>query len=784
MSGEAFLSGLRASSLSGAVIILTVALLRPLFQDRTPRAALCALWDVALVRLLIWGEWTSPVSIWRWLPGGLSAPASGAGAAAPVPPVPLDGAVFEGGAAAPGNGMSLAETLLDRGTAWLLVWLAVALALAGRFLWSHLHSRRVYGAALPCEDARIRTWLASRRLRRPLRVRTCDRITAPLTYGILRPVILLPSGLGDLDRAALSCVLEHEYAHIRRFDTLRKALLAAALCIHWFNPAAWALYVLSNRELELACDEAVTERGAGPAQYARTLLDLEERRGQWGLSGSHFSQNALEERIKTMMKEKHRSLAAVAALAAVLGLAVTVFASAAPEDGKQTPSAYTLSNQHQAVEGDVMILAQGGGDGEKLYSVDGGKTWLTEERYQAEYGEWCNGWQVEWWTAEDYAQWLEEEKVALRSIIGDRGYTSSEGWFTWDQKRVDEAIALYESILEDIKNGALYSKSITDKNGKVVEDVALGSDGPLTSTMITTYDAAGGDRDTANEWPVDPAALLEELEPFGLSGDETRLTYNGKRVRCLVDGVDLGDQEYAVNYVYYDQAGEVDLHTLREATPYGDGSYDPMGKLTGLTSRGTRGFDQGLIDCAMYDGRVEAVTVAEDTSAELEKYASFGLRYEYTADHQLRMYWNGKAVHSLYDTETGTWFANSLVGAYLGEGALDLETVYENGKLRGLRESDPEAFRSQSATAVSNGDRRTGRTFEEIFAPYAAYGLAYTPRASAMGSLTWNGEAVRSFADLKPDGGTFSYEDPYVREGLTVRTQYDEAGKLTGLTAE
>ena len=61
---------------------------------------------------------------------------------------------------------------------------------------------------------------------------------------------------------------------------------------------------------------------------------------------------------------------------------------------------------------------------------------------------------------------------------------------------------------------------------------------------------------------------------------------------------------------------------------------------------------------------------------------------------------------------------------------------------------------------------RGGKTFEEIFARYADYGLTYHPRESGMGALTLNGQPVRSFADQKPDGGAFSYEDPYAEDGL------------------
>lgn len=785
MSWSKLLNGLWAASTSGGVITLAVVFLRTAFQSRTPRRVFCLLWDAALVRLLVLTALPSPVSVWRWLPAPASAQRLETGrAVAPGSASPAAGAVTGNarlGAAA------LPQASLDPDGVLCAVWLAAALALAVWFLWGHMRFRRCCACSLPCTDAFVRDWHCP--LRRRVQVRTSDRVAAPLTYGIVRPVILLPAGMDWPDRAALSCVLEHEFQHIRRFDTLRKALLAAALCLHWFNPLAWTLYVLSNRDMELACDEAVTAGGADRAGYARTLLDMEEQRGQWGLSGSHFSQNALEERIRCIMQYKKTSIAALVAVVTVMSITVAAFASVAPnsETGPQSGQNVPGANQIQSVENDMMILSKGGEDGEKLYSVDGGKTWLSEERYHAEYGSWGDDWQVEWWTAEDYAAWLEEEKQALQSIIGERCYTGGEGWFTWDQKRVDETIALYESILEDIKNGALYSKTITDKNGGTVEDVALGS-GTMGEAAIFTYD----EKDAVEPKEVDEAALLEELKNFGISGKKGNLvTSHGILIRYLVDGVAVGDSGYSIQYVYNNPDGVVDVHTLRSVARNPDGSYDLMGELTGTVASDDERFDQGLIDSAAASAAgaqtVSADTDGEDVGTLLKKYEPFGLRYEIYdvpgASGSLRMSWNGKPVHSLFDTETGTWYANNMHGTELDDGAVDLETVYRAGQLCGLKESQPphEVIHGVETAAASGSGAEGGRSFEEVFARYQPYGLVYSPRESGMGSLTWNGQAVKSFADLKPDGGTFSYEDPFAATGLRVYAQYDASGRLMGL---
>lgn len=693
------------ASLSAGVMILAVLVLRMWFQERTPRRAFCLLWDIVLVRLLVLGALPSPVSIRRWLPGPAAETIVSRDAQA------LEAVVMDAGLVPKGEwspmvylaedtaaciGTAQVPASPDWGTILTVLWLGIALLLAGGFLWSHLRSRRIYAASLPCREAFVLNWLAEHPLRRPVQARVSDRIAAPLTYGVLYPVILLPAGMDWGDRETLSCVLAHEHTHIRRFDALRKVFLAAVLCLHWFNPLVWAMYVLSNRDIELACDEAVLRGGADRERYALALLGLEERRGRWTPSGSHFSGHALEERIKAIMKRKHISITALAAVLVAMCVTTTVFASNPPEDKedpfKNAPEAGYVYDHLGIVEDDgVSIMSKGGEDGEKLYSVDGGKSWMSEERYQAEYGSWGDDWQVEWWTYEDYKAWLEEEKKALQSVIGERAYTSSDGWFTWDQEKVDEAIALYESILEDIKNGALHSKTIIDKNGNEIEDVALGSDGPLNAVVTSTFDE--GILMAHKE--LDKAALLEELKAFGIGGNENLMTYNGQLIRTFVDGASVGDNGYSVQYIYTNPDGVVDVHTLRSVIHHPDGSYDAMGDLIGVAAKGDQGFDQGLIDCASHDAGAQAVT---------------------------------------------------------------------------------------EALAEGSGER--GQTFEEIFGRYADYGLTYQPREGTMGALSLNGQPVRTFADLHPDGGAFSYQDPNVKRGLTVTTLYDQDGKLAGLSAE
>ena len=292
------MSSLWHMTVSGTVLIAAAACVRSLFLDRLGKALFPALWLVAAVRLL------TPVSV-------------------PVP-VPA-GAMALLPAAGPAR-----EAESAGGFPWLTaLWLAGALILAGAMLLRHVRALRQYAQSLPAEDARLAALTAAAGLRRPVSVRVCQTVSTPLTYGFLRPVILLPKDWESYGPRELALVLDHELAHIRRLDVPAKYILAAAACVHWFNPFVWAMCALAERDIELACDEAVLRRAEDDrAAYAMALITLEERRGRDMLL-SGFGLRAVRERVTEIMQYRRRGLRGSLAGAAILLCSLTVFATAA-----------------------------------------------------------------------------------------------------------------------------------------------------------------------------------------------------------------------------------------------------------------------------------------------------------------------------------------------------------------------------------------------------------------------------------------------------------------------
>lgn len=202
--------------------------------------------------------------------------------------------------------LPLAEQLVKILPALKGIWAAGFLACAIFFGWMYFRCYREFRMSLPFEDHFLDTWHSSHPLWRKLSIRQSDQIVSPLSYGVWHPVILLPKSAKCGDRFRLRYVLEHEYVHIRYFDAAVKLLMAAVLCIHWFNPCVYLMYRFFNRDLELACDEAVVHRFGEDQKsaYAMALIEMEEEKSGLLPLGNSFSKNAIEERIGAIMKIK------------------------------------------------------------------------------------------------------------------------------------------------------------------------------------------------------------------------------------------------------------------------------------------------------------------------------------------------------------------------------------------------------------------------------------------------------------------------------------------------
>ena len=130
-----------------------------------------------------------------------------------------------------------------------------------------------------------------------------DHIDSAFVAGLIRPKVYLPS---DIPLKQMGYIIAHEQYHIRRLDHVTKHLSFAALCIHWFNPFVWVAFVLSGKDLEMSCDEAVINRlGEGiRADYSASLLSLATGRRIIAGTPLAFGEGDTKGRINNMAKWK------------------------------------------------------------------------------------------------------------------------------------------------------------------------------------------------------------------------------------------------------------------------------------------------------------------------------------------------------------------------------------------------------------------------------------------------------------------------------------------------
>ncbi len=141
----------------------------------------------------------------------------------------------------------------------------------------------------------------------PAEIRIGD-VSTPLTCGVMRPVILLPTSARDWDDQRLRAVLLHESAHVRRRDCMAKYIAQGSRVLLWWNPLAWMLVERLNHEQELACDDAVLSAGIPADAYAKVLLDVARECSSSLLLGCAMTtSSALHERFAHLLEWRQKA---------------------------------------------------------------------------------------------------------------------------------------------------------------------------------------------------------------------------------------------------------------------------------------------------------------------------------------------------------------------------------------------------------------------------------------------------------------------------------------------
>lgn len=286
-------------SWQAGLIALAVMAVRPLLR-RAPRRAVCMLWLLVALRLLLPARLTveSPVS--------LQQPES--------PPIQAYQELRQQEkvyvSAPPERRLEMAGPAAAQGFALLdqlpAIWLTGVGCMALYMALSLLRMRWRLRAAPRIQD----------------NVYRCTDWSTPFVLGVLAPRIYVPETVSEQD---FPQVLAHERCHIRRWDHVWKPLAFLLLAVNWFNPVLWAAYVLLGRDMERACDEMVL-KNATPAQraaYSRALVSCAAQPKMAAVCPLAFGEVAVKERVKNVLNYKKPALWAVILLvvaAAIIGV--------------------------------------------------------------------------------------------------------------------------------------------------------------------------------------------------------------------------------------------------------------------------------------------------------------------------------------------------------------------------------------------------------------------------------------------------------------------------------
>ena len=298
-------------SWQAGLIALAVMAVRLLLRRRASRRALCLLWVLVALRLVLPVRFTveSPVSLQAeetpvnrvyhaMQEAGAPAPSeTGTATAKPSAPSDTAAAVIPASPAAEMGTLRLFARYLP--WLWVMGMGGMAAYMLLSLVWMRLTLRRA-------EHVRDNVY-------------RCAQWSTPFVLGIIAPRIYVPESVSPED---LPQVLAHERCHIRRWDHVMKPLAFLLLAVHWFNPVLWASYILLGRDRENACDELALKNAdtSRRAAYSRALVSCAAQPKMAAVCPLAFGEVAVKERVKNVIHYKKPAVwaAVMVAIAAVI----------------------------------------------------------------------------------------------------------------------------------------------------------------------------------------------------------------------------------------------------------------------------------------------------------------------------------------------------------------------------------------------------------------------------------------------------------------------------------
>jgi len=212
---------------------------------------------------------------------------------------------------------------------FLYIWLIGFILLSIYFLIVFYNSHRKIKNAVLFDSDYIYDFIKKQNLKRNVTVKVSNEISSPVSFGVIKPVILFPFDYDFDNKEQLSHILLHEILHIKCFHFIIKLLFSFLMCVFWFNPFVCFLRFFIEKDLEILCDKKAIALLGSKKKYAESLANYAQKLNfnESNNLYNHFIKNSLEERMYAIMNLKKASVFSTVVSLAFVCSVFTVFAT-------------------------------------------------------------------------------------------------------------------------------------------------------------------------------------------------------------------------------------------------------------------------------------------------------------------------------------------------------------------------------------------------------------------------------------------------------------------------
>lgn len=326
-------------SISAALMIIAVVIIRNVGRNVFSKNVIMCLWDIIILRALL------PIRIpLEKIPfiSDLFSKAENTVSIAEIPLKAVANQVVAPTAAAVSKGSLGMEEVV------FIVWAIGAVISIGWVTLVYITKDRILRKCIPIENKVAARTIKKAGFHRRISLFINPSLTTAMTFGTIHPKIMLPPNITSLSDQDVRNMILHELQHIRTCDIFKRYIMMIAVSIHWFNPVIWILQKLYMDDQELACDERVVRNmsRSGYKSYATTLSLIGEINSEKASRLMGFKkEKATVVRIKQVLAHKKMGLCGIILSVLLFACSMMAFASYKPETDNQKSIMKNIRNE-------------------------------------------------------------------------------------------------------------------------------------------------------------------------------------------------------------------------------------------------------------------------------------------------------------------------------------------------------------------------------------------------------------------------------------------------------